>query len=89
MAGQDNEKVVHSEQIETGGANYDTHGQGELGEKALKEEALLGQQNEHNLSLWQALKTYKRAALWSIREYSLTAVERPCHIIGLTCMLRQ
>ncbi|RKU43725.1 hypothetical protein DL546_004609 [Coniochaeta pulveracea] len=66
MAGQDNEKVVHSEQIETGGANYDTHGQGELGEKALKEEALLGQQNEHNLSLWQALKTYKRAALWSI-----------------------
>lgn len=64
MAGQDNEKTLHSEQIETGGVNYDN--QGGLGDKALKEEALLGQQNEHNLGLWQALKTYKRAALWSV-----------------------
>jgi SP family general alpha glucoside:H+ symporter-like MFS transporter len=66
MAGQDNEKTVHDEQIEAGGANYDDHGQGGLSGKALKEEALLGQQNEHNLGLWQALKTYKRAALWSV-----------------------
>jgi SP family general alpha glucoside:H+ symporter-like MFS transporter len=68
MAGQDNEKTVHDEQIEAGGANYDDHGQGGLSGKALKEEALLGQQNEHNLGLWQALKTYKRAALWSVCE---------------------
>lgn len=40
--------------------------------KFLNEEAAQATANEHNLTLWQALKTYKRAALWSIRKPSPT-----------------
>lgn len=38
--------------------------------KFVNEEAALATANEHSLSLWQALKTYKKAALWSIRKFS-------------------
>lgn len=36
--------------------------------KYLNEEAALATANEHSLGLWQALKTYKRAAFWSVRK---------------------
>jgi SP family general alpha glucoside:H+ symporter-like MFS transporter len=66
MAAEISEKGPQHEQVEKGGVGYDNHGDGELNDKGLKEEARLGTENEHNLSLWQAVKTYKRAALWSV-----------------------
>lgn len=44
--------------------------------KALNEEAAQATDAEHNMTLMQGLKTYKKAALWSIRrsQPSLTLV---------------
>lgn len=36
--------------------------------KYLNHEAAQATANEHSLGLWQALKTYKRAAFWSVRK---------------------
>lgn len=36
--------------------------------KFLNAEAAQATAAEHSLGLWQALKTYKRAAIWSVRE---------------------
>lgn len=66
MAAEISEKGPQHEQVEKGGAGYDNHGDGGLNDKGLNEEARLGTENEHTLSLWQAVKTYKRAALWSV-----------------------
>jgi MFS transporter, SP family, general alpha glucoside:H+ symporter len=35
--------------------------------KVLNEEARQATATEHSLTFWQAIKTYKRAAFWSIR----------------------
>lgn len=37
--------------------------------KVLNQEARQATAAEHSLSFWQAIKTYKKAAFWSIREY--------------------
>lgn len=36
--------------------------------KFLNEEAAQATAAEHSLGLWQAIKTYKRAAIWSVRK---------------------
>lgn len=38
----------------------------ELSEKQLNNEAHHATDVEHNISIWQALKTYKKAAIWSV-----------------------
>lgn len=43
--------------------------------KFLNEEAAQATANEHDLTLWQAIKTYKRAAIWSIRKSSPIALK--------------
>lgn len=40
--------------------------------KFLNEEAAHATAAEHSLGLWQALKTYKRAAFWSVRKSPTT-----------------
>lgn len=39
-----------------------------LDDKGLNNEAHEGTNIEHSFGVWQGLKTYKRAAFWSIRE---------------------
>lgn len=55
---------------ETGPEHIDEKGAGPdlSNSKYLNHEAAQATANEHSLGLWQALKTYKRAALWSIRK---------------------
>lgn len=36
--------------------------------KVISEEVAQATAAEHSLGLWQALKTYKRAAMWSVRK---------------------
>lgn len=43
--------------------------------KFLHEEAAQATAAEHSLGLWQALKTYKRAAFWSVRESMTTPIK--------------
>jgi SP family general alpha glucoside:H+ symporter-like MFS transporter len=71
MAGDPIEqKVTQPEQIEEGGnMDYRKSAEGGYNEKILNHEAKQGAEAEHNLSLIQALKTYKRAALWSICKF--------------------
>ncbi|KAH6657012.1 general substrate transporter [Truncatella angustata] len=61
-----NEKGPSSAQIEKGNLEYTKFNQAGLHDKVLNAEARQGTANEHSLSLVQALKTYKRAALWSV-----------------------
>ncbi len=44
--------------------------------KILNEEARQATATEHSLSFWQAIKTYKKAAIWSIREYRVCQERR-------------
>jgi MFS transporter, SP family, general alpha glucoside:H+ symporter len=55
-------------QIEKGNLEYTKFDQADLHDKVLNAEARQATANEHSLSLGQALKTYKRAAFWSVRE---------------------
>ena len=69
------QKVAQPEQIEQGGdMDYRKSAEGGFNEKILDHEAKQGAEAEHNLSLLQAIKTYKRAALWSI-----------CKLLHSTC----
>lgn len=43
--------------------------------KFLSEEAAQATAAEHSLGLWQALKTYKRAAFWSVRKSTTTNIK--------------
>lgn len=58
-----NSKEVGSEHIDEKGAGLDSSSS-----KYLNHEAAQATANEHSLGLWQGLKTYKKAALWSIRK---------------------
>jgi hypothetical protein len=49
--------------------NFRKSEEGGYNDKILRHEAQQGAEDEHNMSLLQALKTYKRAALWSIRKF--------------------
>ncbi|KAK9802415.1 putative Major facilitator superfamily (MFS) profile domain-containing protein [Seiridium cardinale] len=55
-----------SAQLEKGKAEYTHFDQADLHDKVLNSEARQATENEHSLGLIQALKTYKRAAFWSI-----------------------
>ncbi|KAI0126837.1 general substrate transporter [Xylariales sp. AK1849] len=60
------EKPTGPGQTEKGTPEYTKFQQVDLHDKVLNAEARQATANEHNMSLIQALKTYKRAALWSI-----------------------
>ena len=40
----------------------------DIHDKALNNAALEATIHEHNVGIWQGLKTYRRAAFWSIRK---------------------
>lgn len=63
-----NEKGVDSAHTEKGNLEYTKFNQTDLHDKVLNAEARQGTDNEHSLTFSQAVKTYKRAAFWSIRE---------------------
>lgn len=42
----------------------------DLHDKALANQALEGATQEHNIGVWQAFKMHKRAAFWSICEFT-------------------
>jgi MFS transporter, SP family, general alpha glucoside:H+ symporter len=48
-----------------------------LHDKALANQALEGTVQEHNVGVWQALKTHKRAAFWSIRMCTVPMKQLP------------
>lgn len=61
------QKVTQPEQVEDGGGlDYRRSAEAGYNDKILNHEAKQGAEAEHNLSLVQAIKTYRRAALWSI-----------------------
>lgn len=43
----------------------------DIHDKALNNNALEATVQEHSVGVWQGLKTYKRAAFWSMREWLL------------------
>lgn len=61
------QKITRPEQLEDGGdlANRKSAEAG-YHDKILNHEAKQGAEAEHNMGLIQAIKTYRRAALWSI-----------------------
>ncbi|KAK3936213.1 general substrate transporter [Diplogelasinospora grovesii] len=61
------EKQGGPDQIETGGS-YDFTALSTVGlhDKVLNSEARQATATEHSLTLWQALKTYRKAAFWSV-----------------------
>lgn len=58
-----NSKEMAPEHIDEKGPGLDLSSS-----KDIDHEAAQATANEHSLGLWQALKTYKRAALWSVRK---------------------
>jgi SP family general alpha glucoside:H+ symporter-like MFS transporter len=62
------EQAVGSAQVEKGTPGYTQFDQAGLHDKVLNAEARQATDNEHSLTLVQALKTYKKAAFWSIRK---------------------
>lgn len=55
--------------IEKGGrTNYIEYRNAGFDDKHLNEDAKQATAAEHSLSFWQAIKTYRRAAFWSICE---------------------
>jgi SP family general alpha glucoside:H+ symporter-like MFS transporter len=67
-------KASQPEQVEmAGGLDYEKSAGTGFNDKILNEEARLGAEAEHSLGLIQAIKTYKRAAMWSICEYLVSA----------------
>lgn len=70
--GTSEKAVAGDDRIEKGGTvDYTGFAHVGLDDKMLNAEARQAADNEHNLSLLQAIKTYKRAALWSIRKLLL------------------
>lgn len=59
-----------SAEAEKGQLDYTQFDQAGLDDKVLNEEAREATAAEHNLTFVQAMKTYKRAAFWSIRKCS-------------------
>jgi MFS transporter, SP family, general alpha glucoside:H+ symporter len=71
MANPATEEKITPAQVENAHAiDYNVLNNASLDDKLLNEEARQGTVSEHSLSLWQALKTYKKAAFWSIRKHS-------------------
>lgn len=68
MADTINKDGFSSAQVEKGTLDYTKFNQADLHDKVLNSEAKQATANEHSLSLTQALKTYKKAAFWSIRK---------------------
>ena len=67
------QKVTGPEEVEEGGGlDYRKSTEAGYNDKILNHEAKQGAEAEHNMGLLQALKTYRRAALWSIRTYTAT-----------------
>lgn len=65
-------KEARHEHVDEKGAGADFNNA-----KFLNEEAAQATAAEHSLTLWQALKTYKRAAFWSVRKSSPTCTSGP------------
>lgn len=55
-------------QVESTDAELDHLKDVGLHDKALANQALEGTVQEHNIGVWKALKTHKRAAFWSVRK---------------------
>lgn len=64
-------------QTETADSGLDHLKNVDLHDKALANQALEGTIQEHNVGIWQAFKTHRRAALWSIRKHGSTVRLRP------------
>lgn len=62
------EQGATSSQVEKGTPEYTKFNQVDLHDKVLNSEARQATANEHALTFIQAVKTYKRAAFWSIRK---------------------
>ncbi|KAK6216028.1 hypothetical protein LQW54_004005 [Pestalotiopsis sp. IQ-011] len=60
------EQGATASEIEKSNVEYTKFDQADLHDKVLNAEARQATDNEHSLTLWQALKTYKRAAIWSV-----------------------
>lgn len=58
-------------QIEQGPVITGNLHEASLDDKALNIGAIAGTEAEHSYGVWQGLKTYKRAALWSIGMYTM------------------
>lgn len=69
------EQGATATEIEKSNVEYTKFDQADLHDKVLNAEARQATDNEHSLTLWQALKTYKRAAIWSVREYHTAIVQ--------------
>jgi MFS transporter, SP family, general alpha glucoside:H+ symporter len=68
MATEPKSDAIHFEASERGGVEHlKDVGLHDIG---LASGALEGTAQEHSMGVWEALKTYKRAAFWSIRTYS-------------------
>jgi SP family general alpha glucoside:H+ symporter-like MFS transporter len=65
------EKTARPGHLEKGAPEYTKFGDADLHDKVLNAEARQATDAEHNLTFLQALKTYKRAAFWSIRKFLL------------------
>lgn len=61
------EKGPAAVNLEKGGLEYTKYDQADLRDKVLNAEARQATATEHELTFTQAIKTYKRAAFWSIR----------------------
>lgn len=63
------EKTSRAESIhvESNDAGLDHLKDVALHDKALANQALEGTAQEHNSGVWQAFKSHKRAAIWSVR----------------------
>jgi SP family general alpha glucoside:H+ symporter-like MFS transporter len=67
VRGADPRAAAREDEIEEkGGLDYRQLNQAGLHDKVLNVEARQATATEHELGLWQALKTYKRAAFWSV-----------------------
>jgi len=66
MADITDEKRAIPDGVERAHIEYNDLSNAGLHDKALNEEARQATATEHSLGLWQALKTYKKAAIWSI-----------------------
>ncbi|KAH6692287.1 general substrate transporter [Plectosphaerella plurivora] len=66
MADTETKRAVTEDQIEANRADISGHNDASLDDKALNVGAAAGNEAEHNIGVFQAFKTYKRAAFWSI-----------------------
>jgi MFS transporter, SP family, general alpha glucoside:H+ symporter len=55
--------------VENGPLEYTKYDQADLRDKVLTAEARQATATEHELSFTQAIRTYRRAAIWSIRTF--------------------